>query len=51
VSPIVFIINQFASILDALWTQAAWSLNFRLQSSIDSASGSRILSAPSVSGA
>ena len=51
VSPIAFVINQFSPITGALWTQPALRFNSRLHPSVDSASRSRTLSAPSVSGA
>jgi hypothetical protein len=51
VSPIDFVINQFASKLDVNWTQPALSFCSRLHPSVDSASRSRILSVAAVSGA
>jgi hypothetical protein len=50
VSPIAFLINQFASNLDARWTLPALSSHSRLHPSVDSASRSRILSVSSMSG-
>jgi hypothetical protein len=51
VSPITLIINQFASISGAVWTQFALSFGSRLHPSVYTASRSHTLSAPSVSGA
>lgn len=51
VSPIAIVFSHFASNRDALWTQTALIFNSLLHSSVYTASRSRTLSAPSVSGA
>jgi hypothetical protein len=51
VFPIDIVINQFASKADANWTQAGACYSAELHPSVDSASRSRILSVPAVSGA